>query len=97
MQFLVNTFDNWEIDWNKQPELLRLEAEHVWQQYRNGIVRNIWFTENRDAVLILECKDNENAISIMNQFPLVLNNLVEFRITNLLTYDGLERLMYGTD
>ena len=48
-------------------------------------------------MLILECDNIENAIIIMNKFPLVSNNLIGYRITCLLPYNGFERLLNGTD
>jgi len=71
----------------------KAETRHVWQLYKSGIIREIYFTtkDNR-AVLILECKDEVEAESFLNDLPLVKERLIQFEILPLKNYDGFERL-----
>jgi len=97
MQFLVITSDHGDVNWLDHAELLREEARHVWNLYKSSILRNIWFSENKDALLVFDC-DTENAVArYMDQFPLVKRNLIDYKVTSLLPYTGFERLMNGTD
>ena len=57
------------------------------------VLREIYFTEDKNAVLILECKDKEQAIKLLNSLPLVKNNMITFDVVALLPYTGMERLV----
>ncbi|MBN1266335.1 MAG: hypothetical protein JXA25_12635 [Anaerolineales bacterium] len=97
MQFLVLTEDAYEIDWTDRKFLLEEEAKMVWGYLRSGSLRNIWFTENRDAVLLFE-EENEGSVRTkMETLPLVREQLIKYRILGLAPYTGLERLFDGTD
>ncbi|MDD5363293.1 MAG: superoxide dismutase [Ignavibacteria bacterium] len=74
-----------------KPYLLE-ESKKVWELHKSGYIREIYFTENRDAVLILECADKEEAMAILKELPLVKNNLIEFLVNELHPYEGYERL-----
>ncbi|MDY0093643.1 MAG: hypothetical protein RBT80_13170 [Candidatus Vecturithrix sp.] len=97
MQYLINTVDNGHINWSIQSELLMDEAKHVWSLYKKGIIRNIWFSENKDALLMIESENREQVKTILDDFPLVKANLIEYKITLLLPYTGFERLLNGTE
>ncbi len=71
---------------------LEEESKKVWELHKSGYLREIYFTENRDAVLILECSDKEEALNILKELPLVKNNLIEFLLNELHPYEGYERL-----
>jgi hypothetical protein len=71
---------------------LHEESKKVWELHKSGHIREIYFTENRDAVLILECADKEEAMAILKELPLVKNNLIEFLVNELHPYVGYERL-----
>jgi len=80
-------------DATKLEKLLVPEAKHVWNLYKNGIVREIYFTKtDHRAILILECEDEVTAEDILNTFPLVQENQIRFEIIPLKAYDGFERL-----
>lgn len=55
MQYLVTTYDNGDINWDDQSEILKAEAGHVLSLFSAGSLRNMWFTDKKDAVLIFEC------------------------------------------
>ena len=72
---------------------LKEEAHHVWQLYNSEVVREIYFrTDGNNAVLIMECQSLLEAKEIIEEFPLVKNNLIEFELIPLKPYDGFERL-----
>lgn len=81
------------VDENKLRSLLKPEAMQVWNLYKNGTLREIYFTQNdHRAVLILECESETAAIEILNTLPLVKEKLILFQILPLQAYDGFERL-----
>lgn len=74
-------------------ELLRKEARKAWELYQSGIIREIYFRADKEAaVIILECKDANEAESIISSLPLVQQKLIKFEIIPLAPYPGFERL-----
>lgn len=72
---------------------LRAEAEGVWALYQSGVVREIYFRQDRsDAVLMLECKDLHEAQEMLASLPLVKLGLIRFEIVSLVPYPGFARL-----
>lgn len=55
-------------------------------------MREIYFTEEHNAVLILECENLEEAKELVNKFPLVQNGLITFDLMSLNPYSGFARL-----
>ena len=75
------------------PPLLKEEAMRAWELHHMGIIRELYFRQDRDeAVLILECKDVEEAQSVLATLPLVQSGLIVFEIIPLIPYDGFARL-----
>lgn len=69
------------------------EAFKVWEYLKKEIIREIYFTkEGHNAVIILECKNEDEAKSILGELPLVKEGLITFTILPLVAYDGFERL-----
>jgi muconolactone delta-isomerase len=74
-------------------ELLRKEAARAWELHQAGIMRELYFRADRqESVLVLECKDADEARSILATLPLVLENLIDFEIIPLKPYPGFARL-----
>jgi muconolactone delta-isomerase len=97
MQYLVITKDDELVDWDSKTDLLEKEATLIWNIYKSGILRNIWFTENtKEAILLFECEQEADVEKIMNSLPLVINRLITYSITGLIAYTGIERLFNGT-
>jgi hypothetical protein len=72
---------------------LKAEASRVWELYKNGQLREIYFRQDRkDAVLVLECADVEEARQLLETLPLVQSGLVTFEFIPLVPYPGFERL-----
>lgn len=72
---------------------LRDEAAGVWELYQSGLLREIYFRADRkEAVLVLECRDAEEAGRVLATLPLVRRGLIEFEIVPLAPYPGFARL-----
>jgi hypothetical protein len=72
---------------------LKAEAEQVWNLYKAGVIREIYFRENENlAVLILECENDRQARATLETLPLVNQKLIEFEVIPLIAYPGFERL-----
>jgi hypothetical protein len=72
---------------------LKAEALRVWELYQSEIFREIFFDKNKhNAIIILECKDLNEAEKILNSLPLVKEKLIAFEIIALEPYSGFARL-----
>ncbi len=75
-----------------QPHL-EAEALRVWELYKKGVIREIYFRADRtNAVLILECENLEEGKEKLSTLPLVLERLIYFDFIPLVPYPGFERL-----
>ncbi|MBL0047723.1 MAG: superoxide dismutase [Bacteroidetes bacterium] len=80
--------------WNSLGELLKEEVRHVYDLYLADKIREIYFTEHKNALLILETKDKKEALKILSSLPLVKAGMIKFEILELKPYTGLERIMH---
>jgi hypothetical protein len=72
---------------------LKPEALKAWELYQQGIIRELYFTKTDNfAVLILECKDADEANEYLNALPLVKQGLIKFEVIPLVPYSGFARL-----
>ena len=72
---------------------LKDEAHFVWELQQKGLIREIYFRADQpSAILILECKDVEEAGTILGSLPLVREKLIHFELIPLVPYPGFERL-----
>jgi len=72
---------------------LRDEAQKGWDLYKEGVIREMYFRDGKpEAVLILECKDVEEAEEKLATLPLVKNGMIKFELIPLRPYHGYERL-----
>jgi len=79
--------------WENTEKLLEQEAQHVFQMYLSDCLREIYFTENKNAVLVMEVKDCVEAINILDSLPLVRAGKIKFEIMELKPYTGYERII----
>ncbi|KZL19830.1 hypothetical protein PsAD2_01651 [Pseudovibrio axinellae] len=57
------------------------EVKHTMEAYLDGKIRNFWFQVNRPGVVfILECENEDEARSILNEQPFVDVGLMEFDV-----------------
>lgn len=81
------------VNWNNLEDLLKDEALHVYNLYLSNSLREIYFTEDKNAVLILETENMEIAIKLLDSLPLVKSGKIKFKIMELRPYTGYERLI----
>ncbi len=93
MKILALEKETARVDWSLHSETLKLEAEHVYKLYLDGVIREIYFNEQKNAVLIMECESIKLAKTIISSFPLVSNGLIYFEINTLYPYSRWRRLM----
>ena len=75
-----------------QPHLAA-EAAQVYELMQADVIREIYFRGDRaEAVLMLECADENAARAILDRMPLVQAGLITFEIIPLKPYPGLRRL-----
>ncbi len=75
-----------------QPHL-EAEARQVWELYKKGVIREIYFhADQKSAIIILECKNLDEAKENLSTLPLVREGLIYFEFMPLVPYQGYERL-----
>ena len=74
-------------------DLLKTESAHVYKLYLSGYIREIYFNEHRQAIIILECSDLDDANNILDSLPLVKNGYIKFSLYQLLPYTGFNRII----
>jgi hypothetical protein len=81
------------VNWNNTAQLLEQEAYYVFQLYLSDYLREIYFTEDKNAVLIMETKDKQSAEMLLDTLPLVKSRKIRFEIMELKPYSGFERII----
>lgn len=71
---------------------LEAEARKAWEFQQEGLIRELYFTDEHCAVLILEALDKAHAREIVDQLPLVQQKLIDFDLMVLTAYPGFARL-----
>ena len=80
-------------DWSDVTLTLEQEARRVYEMYLEGHLREICFTEDQDAVIILECESKEESTRLLGSLPLVEKGLLRFEVMELNPYTGYERIL----
>jgi hypothetical protein len=93
MKFLAIEKELKLIDGNNKAIILAEEARAVFELYKRGIIREIYFNENNCAVIVLESDSIAHCKSILDKLPLVDEGYITFNIMELKPYTGLDRLM----
>jgi hypothetical protein len=66
-----------------QPHL-QDEARHAWQLYKGGVVRDIYFRQDRPGVAIIaECESADAALKTLREFPLAKAGLLDWDVIPL--------------
>lgn len=97
MKILATERENPEVDWKNQQDILEKEARAVYNFYLEGSIREIYFSENKSAILILECESIQNAVGLLSALPLVQNKMITFEVMELRPYTGFDRILNNTD
>lgn len=56
------------VDWEYESQTLIEEAKSVYTMILSGSLREIYFNENKNAVLILECEDKIRAKQLLKNY-----------------------------
>jgi hypothetical protein len=81
------------ISWENQEQTLKEEAHQVFRLYLSDCLREIYFTHENFAVLVLECENLDEAAKLLGSLPLVQRNVIAFNIMQLKPYNGYERII----
>jgi hypothetical protein len=81
------------VNWENESQILIEEAKSAYKMMLSGNLREIYFTENKNAVLVLECEDKIGAKRLLDNLPLVRKGIIGFELIELQPYTGLSRLM----
>jgi len=81
------------VKWDNLEDLLEEEAQFVFQLYLSDSLREIYFTEEKNAVLIMETEDRKTAEKLLDSLPLVKSGKIRFDIMELRPYTGYERIL----
>ena len=81
------------VNWEREEQTLYDEARAAYNLLLKGVLREIYFTEEKNAVLILECDSKNTALKLLNELPLVKKQLITFSLMELNPYTGFSRLM----
>jgi len=79
--------------WEDTETLLEEEAKHIFELYLSNHLREIYFTQDNNAVLILEATDREAAEELLHHLPLVQAGKIRFEIFGLAPYTGYTRIL----
>lgn len=71
---------------------LEAEALKAWELQQSGLIREMYFTDESFAVIVLEADNKDHAREILEHLPLVRNKLIDFEIHALNSYPGFSRL-----
>jgi hypothetical protein len=83
---------------DKVVPLLRAEARHVWEAYKEGVIREIYFRQDRPGVAIfLECADVAEALRALADLPLVKAGIIEFEAIPLGPFANFEMLFASAE
>jgi hypothetical protein len=93
MKLLAIEKDNTTVNWSEEKEVLVNESYQVYELMQRDIIREVYFTEADNAVLILECNSKENAADVLATLPLVKAGLISFELMELRPYTGFDRII----
>jgi hypothetical protein len=93
MKLLAIEQETSAVNWNEESETLINESYQVYQLFQEGIIRDIYFTETENAVIILECASKAEASIVISTLPLVKAGLISFEIMELRPYTGFDRII----
>jgi len=94
MKFLALEKEVSDANWDEENEVLINESYQVYHLFQEGIIRDIYFTENENAVIILECASKAEAAAVLSTLPLVKAGLISFEIMELRPYTGFDRIIH---
>ncbi|MCX6270573.1 MAG: hypothetical protein NTU44_05015 [Bacteroidetes bacterium] len=93
MKMIAIEHEMHEVDWNNSGAILNEEARAVYDMVLKGFIRETYFNDEHQAVLVLECDSIEVAKHQLADLPLVKEGFITFDISVLHPYDGYSRII----
>ena len=93
MKFLATETEIEGVDWTNTETILKEEAKVALSLFEQGLIREMYFDEDKCAVLVLECQTKDEAKETLAQLPLVKAGMIKFEISALKPYTGFSRLI----
>jgi len=93
MKYLATEIEIEGVVWNNSEAILKEEAKAALLLFEKGLIREMYFDEDKCAVLILECQSKNEAEETLQQLPLVKAGMIKFDIKELKPYTGFSRLL----
>ena len=93
MKLLAIEKETENVEWGNLEDLLKEEAQHVYNLYLSDSLREIYFTENNNAILVLEAENKKTAMQLLDTMPLVKSGKIKFQVMELRPYTGYLRTM----
>jgi hypothetical protein len=81
------------VNWENLSQTLIDEAKSVYKLMLSDYLREIYFSEMKNAVLILECENKIAAKQLLDTLPLVKEKIIGFELMELHPYTGFSRFM----
>ncbi len=81
-----------QIDPDRERATLSDEAIALYELYHDEIVREFYFNENHEAILVLEYTSIAACEELLHELPLVKNGLTRFELMEMRPYTGFERV-----
>ena len=81
-----------QINPENEKMILSEEAIFVYELYHDEIVREFYFNENHEAILILEHSSLAACNEMLHALPLVKHGLTRFEVMEMRPYTGFERI-----
>lgn len=72
-----------EVDWSKEQKLLAKESHHIYHLYGSDALSEIYFTENKTALLVMEMSNQSAAVQAPDTLPLVPSGSIKFEVMAL--------------
>ncbi|MGB7539452.1 MAG: hypothetical protein WBM17_13010 [Anaerolineales bacterium] len=85
-----------EIEQRKDPidsSLSKEEAKKVYELFKKGVIREIYFSKkDHAAVIYFEARNISEVRKMIKTFPLVKSKYIDFKLMELIPYSGFDRL-----
>lgn len=69
------------------------EATYIYKMYLSEQLREQYFNDGKCAVLVLECNNKKDAIELLENLPMVKNNLITFDVMELYPDTRYDRII----
>ena len=80
------------IDPEKERSILSEEAIGLYELYHDEIVRELYFNENHEVILVMEYTSVAACEELLHELPLVKMGFTRFDLMEMRPYTGFERV-----